>query len=79
MKLRLRYFGLIADRLGKTSEEVEWEGNRSHVDVRSWLLDLHPELDEMTWKVAVNQEIVEGSCNLQESSEIVLLPPFAGG
>ena len=79
MKIRLRYFGMIADRLGKNAEEAEWEGGESPVDLRPWLQTLHPELSEMSWKLAVDQELVEGPCLLHESSEIVLLPPFAGG
>ena len=79
MKVKLRYFGLIADRLGKTSEEVEWEGSAVNFDPRAWLQSLHPVLAEMSWKVAVDQEIVDGVCHLRESSEIVVLPPFAGG
>jgi sulfur-carrier protein len=79
MKVRLRYFGMVAERLGKTAEEVEWTGEAKAVDLRAWLLGLHPELAGMNWKVAVDQEIVEGRCDLRESSEIVVLPPFAGG
>lgn len=79
MKIRLRYFGMVADRLGKSSEEVEWKGGATLVDPRAWLLELHPELSEMAWKIAVDQEIADGPCILRESSEIVVLPPFAGG
>ncbi|MBK9452502.1 MAG: MoaD/ThiS family protein [Bacteroidetes bacterium] len=79
MKIRLRYFGMIAERLGKTAEEVEWEGSPNPIDPRAWLLALHPVLAEMSWKVAVDQEIVDGTCFLRASSEIVVLPPFAGG
>ncbi|MEY3444868.1 MAG: molybdopterin converting factor subunit 1 [Bacteroidota bacterium] len=79
MKIRLRYFGMIADRLGKTAEEVEWEGSANPIDPRAWLLERYPALAEMSWKVAVDQEIVDGTCFLRESSEIVVLPPFAGG
>ncbi len=79
MKIRLRYFGMIAERLGKTAEEVEWEGSPNPIDPRAWLLTLHPVLSEMSWKVAVDQEIVDGTCFLRASSEIVVLPPFAGG
>jgi molybdopterin converting factor small subunit len=49
------------------------------VDLRAWLLQRHPEIVGMDWKIALDQEIVEGRCDLQESSEIVVLPPFAGG
>ncbi|MBL0019506.1 MAG: hypothetical protein IPP17_24505 [Bacteroidetes bacterium] len=63
MKIRLRYFGMIAERLGKTAEEVEWEGSPNPIDPRAWLLQLHPVLAEMSWKVAVDQEIVDGLCH----------------
>ncbi|MFM2375635.1 MAG: hypothetical protein RLZZ165_732 [Bacteroidota bacterium] len=79
MKIRLRYFGMIATRLGKTAEEVVYEGEGMQIDLRAWLLRLHPELAEAEWKIAVDQNIVEGPCFIQASSEVVLLPPFAGG
>ncbi|MFN8397993.1 MAG: hypothetical protein U0176_25475 [Bacteroidia bacterium] len=78
MKLRLRYYGMIAQRLGCTQETLEWEGE-GELDIRPWLLSIHPELAAMTWKVAVDLELVEGPCAVHESSEIVILPPFAGG
>jgi sulfur-carrier protein len=79
MKLHIRYFGMVADRLGRHTETMEWKGPEGPVDLRAWLLQLHPELAEMQWKLAVDQEIVEGPCTVSESSEIVVLPPFAGG
>jgi molybdopterin converting factor small subunit len=79
MKLHLRYYGLVADRLGRSSEVVEWELGEATVDLRSRLVQLHPALATLRWKLAVDQEFVEGPCTVHEASEIVLLPPFAGG
>lgn len=78
MKLHLRYYGMIAQRLGHTHETLEWGGG-PELDIRPWLQSVHPELADMAWKVAVDLELVEGSCAVHESSEIVILPPFAGG
>jgi sulfur-carrier protein len=79
MKVNVKYFGMIADLTGKGSENLEIAGQGRSLDMRAMLLAKYPGLANMSWKLAVDQEIVEGSCDVHESSEIVLLPPFAGG
>lgn len=78
MKLHLRYYGMIAQRLGRTHETLEWERGQV-LDIRPWLLSVHPELADMAWKVAVDLELVDGPVAVHEATEIVILPPFAGG
>ena len=79
MQIKVRYFGMLADRLGMTGEDLELQGDGLSCDLRALLLERHPVLEGMVWKLAVDQHLVEGPCDVHENSEIVLLPPFAGG
>ena len=73
------YFGLIADALGKPTELLDIPQQETPLDLRAFLEEKYPALKNLSWKLAVDQEIVNGPCIVRASSEIVLLPPFAGG
>lgn len=77
MVVKAKYFGLVAEALGKGHEEIEIPG--AQMDLRLFFLGLYPQLGNLTWKIAVDQEFVEGMVVLQDRAEVVLLPPFAGG
>ena len=77
MVVNVKYFGMIAEAVGKGSEEIELAS--PVMDLRIHFLQLYPQLSALTWKLAVDQEIVEGAVVLRERAEVVLLPPFAGG
>ncbi len=61
------------------TETLQVPSSDGPIDLRGFLEEKYPALKTLTWKLAVDQEIVDGLCTLTESSEIVLLPPFAGG
>jgi len=44
------------------------------VDRKKW-----PELEDHTYLLVVNEEIVTDNCTLNPDDEIALLPPYAGG
>jgi molybdopterin converting factor small subunit len=48
-------------------------------DLRAFFIRRYPQLAGLTWQVAVDLELTDGPIQLQAGSEIVLLPPFAGG
>jgi sulfur-carrier protein len=75
--IKVKYFGMIAEAVGKGQEEIEMPTYEA--DLRAFFVDKYPKLVEMTWKIAVDQELVEGIVTLQDRAEVVLLPPFAGG
>lgn len=78
MKVNVRYYGMVAEALGKSQEAVEFPAG-GPVDLRAHFLARYPHLSALTWKVALGQELVEGPVLLVEGAEVVLLPPFAGG
>ncbi len=77
VKIRVKYFGMVAAVLGKGQEEINLPA--AELDLRVHFATLYPALSDMTWKIAVDQEIVEGTVALRNDAEVVLLPPFAGG
>lgn len=78
MTLKLKYFGMTAEASGKDEELLD--NNYSSVkELKADLLAKYPNLLEINFKVAVNQEIVNDDYKLSGNEEIALLPPFAGG
>lgn len=80
MKLRVKYFGMLAEAIGKQEELVEVTSQQISVsDLTLMLLKKYPPLNLMSFKVALNQTIVGENDMINERDEIALLPPFAGG
>jgi len=77
MKIKVIAFGYIADILGKG--ELELEGVSNTDLLKSRLYAKYPDLKGREYKIAVNQQIISEDISLNEDSEVVLLPPFAGG
>ena len=78
MKADVKYFGMIAELIDKSAELIEVEVSEKN-DLRSYFELKYPGLKEMNFKIAVNKELVNNVTELEEGSEIALLPPFAGG
>ncbi len=75
MILRLKYFGMIVEALGKETEELDLE----IVTVGELKNNFRSCLKNINFKVAVNYNLVEDNYKLNEHDEVALLPPFAGG
>lgn len=78
MSIEVKYFGMIEELVGKSSEMLDKEmflnSNSSNKDV---LIQLYPQLESISFQLAVDR-----SLNLhvmENSKEMALLPPFAGG
>ncbi|MCB9364622.1 MAG: MoaD/ThiS family protein [Flavobacteriales bacterium] len=78
MILKLKYFGMIAEAVGKENEEFEC-ANSSVEELNIALKNKYAKLASMNYKIAVNQSFVEPTTLLKDNDEIALLPPFAGG
>lgn len=87
MKLKVRYFGGVRERLGRDFDEVAVtvcgeDGARVTVGAL-WeaLLELHPQLERMRGfvRVAVNLDFAEDATILNPDDEIALIPPVSGG
>lgn len=80
MKLVVKYFGMIAEAIGKHEETLDVSVQQfSVLNLTELLLKKYSNLKLMSFKIAVNQTIVAENEMINESDEIALLPPFAGG
>jgi len=78
MILKLKYFGMIAEAVGKSEEEFSLTGNNIN-QLNVALTEKYSKLSGLNYKFAINQNMAEGKIILKENDEIALLPPFAGG
>lgn len=77
MKIKVIAYGYLADILGKSMLELEDVSNTDLLKKK--LYAEYPDLKRREYKIAVNQQIISEDISLDENSEVVLLPPFAGG
>ncbi len=77
MKINIVTFGKLSELIKKKVLEVE-----PGIDVfslKKFLAREFPQINQLDFKIAVNMELVNENYIIEENSEIVLLPPFAGG
>ena len=80
MKINLKYFGMIAETIGKIEEEMFVDVNQiTKYEFTKILQKNYPQLQVMSFKIAINQTIVAEDSIIYEGDEIALLPPFSGG
>ena len=76
-QIRLKVFGMLAEKLGADSLEIENPG--SSEALRRQLLLQFPSLQSLTFRIAVDRKIVQAETNITAGQEVALLPPFSGG
>lgn len=80
MKIKVLYFSSIRDRIGKVSEEIEFEGI-TVAELKELLSYLYPDIRESLEKVmfAVNEEYVSLDNKLKHGDTVAIIPPVSGG
>lgn len=78
MILSVKYFGMIAEAIGTSEEQLEIT-EKSVLELDAFLKNKYAKLEFISYKFAVNQSLVDENELLKENDEIALLPPFAGG
>ena len=79
MKVSVRYFGLIAESIGKTEEVFDLIGDTTVQEFIDDISEIYPSLLDLDFKMAINNSLVDDSDLIENDSELALLPPFAGG
>jgi len=77
MNIEIKYFGMLAEVTGCTSEILELSGSPISVLIEV-LFEKYPGLQQKDFRIAQNQELVSEEAMLT-GQEIAILPPFAGG
>lgn len=77
MNIEIKYFGMLAEVTGCTSEILELQ-EVPLSGLKEVLFEKYPELKTKDFRIAQNQELVSDDTKLT-GQEIAILPPFAGG
>ena len=77
MEIRIRYFGMIAEKTGCYEEQFNIHNGRV-TDLIALVMDKYPKLETTDFSVAQDTIIVDDTMKLN-GKEIALLPPFSGG
>ena len=81
MKIRVRFFASLRERLGAGEREMDLREGATIGELWQALCAEDPSLEEVgaSLSFAVNREYVERSTALQEGDEVALIPPVSGG
>jgi molybdopterin synthase sulfur carrier subunit len=77
MEIEVLFFGVLAEVTG--TNRKHYRGVKSFGDLRHRIEDEFPGVIHYYFRIAVNNEIVNGEPMLSEGDEVACLPPFAGG
>jgi molybdopterin converting factor small subunit len=79
MKCEVKYFGMIGEKLNLANELIDtFVDIVDPLDLKKSFLIRFPQLEKMTFIIAVNGKITN-ELGGKEVLTIALLPPFAGG
>ncbi|MBI3248936.1 MAG: molybdopterin converting factor subunit 1 [Deltaproteobacteria bacterium] len=81
MRIRLRYFASLRERLKRGEETMEVPAGATVATVWDLLQQSHPELTALERSIAfaVAQEYVDKTHPLQDNDELAFIPPVSGG
>jgi|TARA_B100000315_G_scaffold198040_1_gene189466 molybdopterin synthase sulfur carrier subunit len=75
--IKVLFFGSLEDVVGV--KEKDFSDINATDSLFKILNKNYPKLNEKTFQVAVNQQIINTNTTLNDGDEIALLPPFVGG
>lgn len=79
MEIKVLYFGMIAEATDREEEVISLRAVCTIHQLEELLKQKYKNLQQLSFKVAVDKEIVSGATVLNPENEIALLPPFSGG
>src|SRR5664279_3166803 len=81
MRVRVLFFGMLRELVGRPSEEVDFPPGADLRAVFESYAVRHPRLRELAPSIVVarNQEFAQLSTTITEGDEVAFLPPVSGG
>ncbi len=81
MRVRILFFGMLRETMGRQADEVDLPGESSVADLLAHCESQNPRLKEYlpSLAVAVNQRYATPDVKLKTGDEVALLPPVSGG
>ena len=79
MKIKIKYFGSIAEETGKAEETIEMkESAIDLLDLKTLCFTRYGLEEDNTIQLAINQ-VIQQRGKIKDGDEIAFLPPYAGG
>ena len=78
MKITIKYFGQVAEKVGKSEEVLGLENKISVEELKQRQVQKYGIPDPGAIQIAVNMDL-DPKVELKEGDEVAFLPPFAGG
>ncbi|UJH90971.1 MoaD/ThiS family protein [Antarcticibacterium sp. 1MA-6-2] len=78
MKIKIKYFGMLAEAAGKNEETLELDEGIFSTQLKNRQIKIYNIPDPDSVQLAVNQNL-NTEVELKEGDEVAFLPPFAGG
>lgn len=75
--LTVKAFGMIAEKLPEP--EFKFPKKENTEELLASLYNEYPNLKDLDFSLAVNQQLIQQNTPLEGDEEIALLPPFSGG
>lgn len=81
MKIRLRLFAGLKQRVGAEWLDVDLPDGATAADVRGWLAQRYPEVEPIVRRalLACHLDYVPDSFPLVDNQEVACIPPVSGG
>lgn len=79
MENEIQFYGMIAEKLNVTKTSILIDFEKGDVNLRELIISRYPQLQAMTFKIAVDNELKENLTSSEIGKTIAILPPFAGG
>jgi molybdopterin synthase sulfur carrier subunit len=77
MNIKILLFGRLTELLGQSVLHMDNVTDTNALTQR--LSGQYPELVQINYQIAVNQEIIHGNKQLTDGMTVALMPPFSGG
>jgi molybdopterin converting factor small subunit len=77
MEVKVLFFGVLTEVTGTAIKH--YRDVKSIGSLKLRLNDDYPEIIHFDFRIALNNEMINGDHELNEGDEVALMPPFAGG
>jgi len=77
MEIKVLFFGVLAEVTGTNCKH--YQKVKSIADLRMKIEDEFPEIVHYSFRISLNNELIDKESSLKYGDEVALLPPFAGG
>jgi molybdopterin synthase sulfur carrier subunit len=77
MKIEVLFFGRLTEIVG--AERINLENITDTDTLNTQLWALYPALQQLQYKIALNQKVIHTNKALAEGMTVAVMPPFSGG